>query len=87
MAKHFIRYDWLLVNATDKMQEYLDHMTIFRDNTVYLMEAAVIACGALGRLEDNPRFRENLEKVFERYRVIRERLRPSLAFLRVVHIP
>ncbi|GER89663.1 hypothetical protein KDW_38250 [Dictyobacter vulcani] len=62
-SKYFVRYDRLLVTATDKMQEYLDKMTLYPDNTVYLMEASAIACGTLGRLQDNPRFREDVEKV------------------------
>lgn len=63
-SKYFVRYDRLLVNATDKMHEYLDQMTLYPDNTVYLMEASAIACGALGRLQENPRFRENVERVY-----------------------
>lgn len=62
-SKYFVRYDRLLVTATDKMQEYLDQMTLYPDNNVYLMEASAIACGTLGRLQDNPRFREDVEKV------------------------
>jgi hypothetical protein len=63
-GSYFVRYDRLLVNATNKMQENLDQMTLYPNNTVYLMEASAIACGALGRLQDIPRFREDIEKVY-----------------------
>ena len=41
-SKYFVRYDRLLANATGKMQEYLDQMTMNKERFVRALDATVI---------------------------------------------